>query len=44
MKVVDRTAVETSNAETKVVKPPGLQEAIDLEIGNDNTKNLYLLG
>ncbi|XP_022968702.1 phosphoacetylglucosamine mutase-like [Cucurbita maxima] len=32
VKVVDRTAVETSNAETKVVKPPGLQEAIDLEI------------
>ncbi|KGN66058.1 phosphoacetylglucosamine mutase [Cucumis sativus] len=32
VKVVDRTAVETSNAETEVVKPPGLQEAINSEI------------
>ncbi|KAG6588490.1 Phosphoacetylglucosamine mutase, partial [Cucurbita argyrosperma subsp. sororia] len=30
-KVVDRTAVETTNAETEVVKPPGLQEAINVE-------------
>ncbi|XP_038880074.1 phosphoacetylglucosamine mutase [Benincasa hispida] len=31
VKVVDRTAVETNNAETEVVKPPGIQEAINLE-------------
>lgn len=36
VKVVDRTAVETTNAETEVVKPPGIQEAINSEIGNDN--------
>ncbi|RVW94219.1 Phosphoacetylglucosamine mutase [Vitis vinifera] len=32
VKVVDRTAVVTANAETVVVKPPGLQEAINAEI------------
>ncbi|KAA0050907.1 phosphoacetylglucosamine mutase [Cucumis melo var. makuwa] len=32
VKVVDRTMVETTNAETEVVKPPGLQEAINSEI------------
>ncbi|XP_042390847.1 phosphoacetylglucosamine mutase-like [Zingiber officinale] len=30
-KVADRNAVVTANAETKVVKPPGLQELIDEE-------------
>ena len=38
VKVVDRTAVETTNAETEVVKPPGLQEAINVETGNDNSE------
>ncbi|KAL4034561.1 hypothetical protein IC575_003213 [Cucumis melo] len=32
VKVVDRTLVETTNAETEVVKPPGLQEAINSKI------------
>lgn len=32
VKVVDRTAIVTANAETVVVKPPGLQEAINAEI------------
>ncbi|PON34115.1 Phosphoacetylglucosamine mutase [Parasponia andersonii] len=32
VKVVDRTAVVTANAETEVVKPPGIQEAINAEI------------
>ncbi|XP_022135971.1 phosphoacetylglucosamine mutase [Momordica charantia] len=32
VKVVDRTAVEMTNAETEVVKPPGIQEAINSEI------------
>ncbi|XP_073278529.1 phosphoacetylglucosamine mutase-like isoform X1 [Primulina huaijiensis] len=31
VKVIDRTAVVTANAETVVVKPPGIQEAIDVE-------------
>ncbi|KAF8379129.1 hypothetical protein HHK36_028558 [Tetracentron sinense] len=31
VKVADRTAVITANAETVVVKPPGLQEAINAE-------------
>lgn len=31
VKVLDRTAVVTTNAETMVVKPPGLQEAINAE-------------
>ncbi|XP_022717269.1 phosphoacetylglucosamine mutase-like [Durio zibethinus] len=31
VKVVDRTAVVTANAETLVVSPPGIQEAIDAE-------------
>ncbi|KAH6774019.1 phosphoglucosamine mutase-like protein [Perilla frutescens var. frutescens] len=31
VKVVDRTAVITENAETKVVNPAGIQEAIDAE-------------
>ncbi|GLT81205.1 hypothetical protein SLA2020_526030 [Shorea laevis] len=31
VKVVDRTAVVTTNAETRVVSPPGIQEAIDSE-------------
>lgn len=33
VKVVDRTAVVTANAETEVVKPPGIQEAINAETG-----------
>lgn len=33
VKVVDRTAVITENAETKVVSPTGIQEAIDAETG-----------
>ncbi|MQL71473.1 hypothetical protein Taro_003794 [Colocasia esculenta] len=31
VKVVDRSVVVTSNAETQVVRPPGLQEVIDAE-------------
>lgn len=31
VKVVDRTAVVTTDAETKAVSPPGIQEAIDAE-------------
>lgn len=38
VKVLDRTAVVTTNAETMVVKPPGLQEAINAETG----KQLYM--
>ena len=34
VKVVDRTAVVTTNAETVTVRPPGIQEAIDAETGN----------
>ena len=34
VKVVDRAAVVTAKAETVVVKPAGIQEAIDTEIGN----------
>lgn len=30
---MDRTAVVTANAETVAVKPPGIQEAINVEIG-----------
>ncbi|KAH6810278.1 phosphoglucosamine mutase-like protein [Perilla frutescens var. frutescens] len=33
VKVVDRNAVITENAETKVVSPAGIQEAIDAETG-----------
>lgn len=36
VKVVDRTAVITANAETVVVKPLGIQEAINMEIGKSN--------
>lgn len=32
VKVVDRTAVATANAETVVVRPPGIQDAINAEI------------
>jgi phosphoacetylglucosamine mutase len=32
---VDRTAVITANAETVVVRPPGIQEAINAETGNN---------
>ncbi|OMO92470.1 hypothetical protein COLO4_17563 [Corchorus olitorius] len=32
VKVVDRTAIVTTNAETVAVSPPGIQEAIDAEI------------
>ncbi|KAL8141803.1 hypothetical protein V2J09_014835 [Rumex salicifolius] len=32
VKVVDRTAVVTANAETVAIKPPGIQEAINSEI------------
>jgi phosphoacetylglucosamine mutase len=31
---VDRTAVVTENAETVVVRPPLIQEAINVEVGN----------
>lgn len=30
---MDRTAVVTANAETMVVQPPGIQEAINAETG-----------
>lgn len=33
VKVVDRTAVVTANAETEVVSPPGIQEAINMLTG-----------
>jgi phosphoacetylglucosamine mutase len=33
VKVVDRTAVVTANAETVAVSPPGIQEAINAETG-----------
>lgn len=33
VKVGDRTAVVTANAETVAVKPPGIQEAINVETG-----------
>lgn len=33
IKVADRTAVITANAETQVVKPFGLQKMIDSETG-----------
>lgn len=35
VKVADRTAVVTTNAETVVVSPPGLQEAINEETAKD---------
>lgn len=35
VKVVDRTAVVTANAETVVVQPAGIQEAIDTETGKN---------
>lgn len=44
MKVADRTAVVTANAETKVVKPPGIQEAIDAETGRQPTTPSFLRG
>lgn len=36
VKVVDRTAVVTANAETVAVRPIGIQEAINAEIGNSH--------
>lgn len=33
VKVADRTAIETADAETRVVKPSALQELIDTETG-----------
>lgn len=36
VKVADRTAVVTANAETTVVSPSGIQEAIDAETGKIN--------
>lgn len=33
VKVINRNAVVTGNAETTVVEPKGLQEAIDSEVG-----------
>jgi len=33
VKVADRNAVHTANAETVAVSPPGLQEAINAETG-----------
>ncbi|XP_065878105.1 phosphoacetylglucosamine mutase [Euphorbia lathyris] len=33
VKVVDRSAVVTANAETVVVRPPGIQDAINAEVG-----------
>ncbi|KAJ9684886.1 hypothetical protein PVL29_017059 [Vitis rotundifolia] len=41
VKVVDRTAVVTANAETVVVKPLGLQEAINAEIGTEDIIRVY---
>lgn len=42
VQVVDRTAVVTANAETEVVKPPGIQEAIDSETGMQHISYLLL--
>lgn len=36
VKVGDRTAVVTANAETVAVQPVGIQEAINAEIGNSH--------
>ena len=42
VKVVDRTAVVTANAETEVVKPPGIQEAINTETGTQPLTPVFL--
>lgn len=42
VKVVDRTAVITENAETKVVSPAGIQEAIDAETGKPIFRFIHL--
>ncbi|KAL2901561.1 Phosphoacetylglucosamine mutase [Bienertia sinuspersici] len=41
VKVVDRTAVVTANAETSVVQPAGIQEAIDTETGTEDVIRVY---
>ncbi|XP_073038429.1 phosphoacetylglucosamine mutase-like isoform X2 [Primulina eburnea] len=41
VKVIDRTAVVTANAETVVVKPPGIKEAIDVETGTEDVVRVY---
>lgn len=42
VQVVDRSAVVTENAETVVVKPAGIQEAIDIEIGNYFSRFIFI--
>ncbi|KAM7258611.1 hypothetical protein ACFE04_014352 [Oxalis oulophora] len=39
--VKDRTAVVTTNAETEVVKPAGIQDAINTEIGTEDILRVY---
>ncbi|MBA0849226.1 hypothetical protein Goshw_013208 [Gossypium schwendimanii] len=43
VKVVDRTAVATTNAEpeTVAIRPPGIQEAIDAETGTEDVIRVY---
>ncbi|KAM0967205.1 hypothetical protein ACFX1X_023185 [Malus domestica] len=41
VKVMDRTAVVTENAETVAVTPPGIQEAIDAETGTEDVIRVY---
>ncbi|MBA0733632.1 hypothetical protein Gogos_017622 [Gossypium gossypioides] len=41
VKVVDRTAVATINAETVAIRPPGIQEAIDAETGTEDVIPVY---
>ncbi|MBA0606442.1 hypothetical protein Godav_018898, partial [Gossypium davidsonii] len=41
VKVVDRTAVATTNAETVAIRPPGIQEAIDAETGTEDVIPVY---
>lgn len=43
VKVGDRTAVVTANAETVAVKPPGIQEAINVETGKCTSLSLEFL-
>ncbi|XVF18661.1 hypothetical protein REPUB_Repub11eG0042100 [Reevesia pubescens] len=41
VKVVDRTAFVTTNAETVAVSPPGIQEAIVAETGTEDVVRVY---
>uniref|UniRef100_A0A803LU76 Phosphoacetylglucosamine mutase n=1 Tax=Chenopodium quinoa TaxID=63459 RepID=A0A803LU76_CHEQI len=41
VKVVDRTAVVTANAETIVVQPAGIQDAIDTATGTEDVIRVY---